>query len=335
MYQRTIDGHEMILGLPGCGKTYAAKAEIRKILEEHPGDRVILMTSSEDYTDLAKEENASTLTIGGGKYYNPMDLNYSEFRFFTPIEEKRNFIISFMQAFVGKELTRIECAAIEHAMYVIHRKTKSTNHKTTPQIKDLYAALISDDHPESKSAALAIESLLDSDFDKQTSIKLNKDPALKDQRLIALQETHSNAALSLLRLEMLWNSITSPDRDMSQKWHIFIDEGSQFIKTRYFQSIHFLAKQRNIAFTIITQDFKELMSDRYGVSVLGNTQHYVLLTQSWENIEQIKKAFWLAKEQYEHLHTNTVGQGLFISGKNINDIVLSEYSSDENYYIEL
>ena len=115
-----------------------------------------------DYAPLVERLHGQVIHISPAstQYINPMDINSNYSEEDNPLALKADFVLSLCELVVGgKEgLQPVEKTVIDRCVHVIYRKYfENPTPENMPLLEDLYNALLTQDEPEARHVAAALE----------------------------------------------------------------------------------------------------------------------------------------------------------------------------------
>ena len=152
----------LFLGVPGSGKSFAAKREMVNVFLV-TGDRIIIVDPMGEYSPLVRRKGGQVIEISPNSphHINPLDIVAA----FGPEDEnpmalKSDFLLSLCELIVaGKEgLQPVERTVIDRCVRLLYRDF--LNDPTTaemPILQDLYELLRTQPEPEAQRVATALE----------------------------------------------------------------------------------------------------------------------------------------------------------------------------------
>ena len=151
----------LILGTPGSGKSFSAKREICNAFLVTDDD-IIICDPEAEYAPLVERLHGQVIHISPAstQYINPMDINSNYSEEDNPLALKADFVLSLCELVVGgKEgLQPVEKTVIDRCVHVIYRKYfENPTPENMPLLEDLYNALLTQDEPEARHVAAALE----------------------------------------------------------------------------------------------------------------------------------------------------------------------------------
>ena len=170
----------LILGTPGSGKSFSAKREICNAFLVTDDD-IIICDPECEYAPLVERLHGQVIHISPAstQYINPMDINSNYSEEDNPLALKADFVLSLCELVVGgKEgLQPVEKTVIDRCVHVIYRKYfENPIPENMPLLEDLYNALLTQDEPEARHVAAALEIYVKGSlniFNHHTNVDIN------------------------------------------------------------------------------------------------------------------------------------------------------------------
>ena len=170
----------LILGTPGSGKSFSAKREICNAFLVTDDD-IIICDPEAEYAPLVERLHGQVIHISPAstQYINPMDINSNYSEEDNPLALKADFVLSLCELVVGgKEgLQPVEKTVIDRCVHVIYRKYfENPTPENMPLLEDLYNALLTQDEPEARHVAAALEIYIKGSlniFNHHTNVDIN------------------------------------------------------------------------------------------------------------------------------------------------------------------
>ena len=170
----------LILGTPGSGKSFSAKREICNAFLVTDDD-IIICDPEAEYAPLVERLHGQVIHISPAstQYINPMDINSNYSEEDNPLALKADFVLSLCELVVGgKEgLQPVEKTVIDRCVHVVYRKYfENPIPENMPLLEDLYNALLTQDEPEARHVAAALEIYVKGSlniFNHHTNVDIN------------------------------------------------------------------------------------------------------------------------------------------------------------------
>lgn len=336
--KRLLNGNGCILATSGAGKSFNVKFMIEQILNKYPQDDVIIVDINKEYSKIIDEYKGQTIEISNSSktYINPfdVDINYDEDE---PIGSKIEWLLAWVESILGgRELSAGECSIIDRCATNIFFDFEKSNFKDRsliPTLPVFWDELKRQSEPEAQTLALDMERYAKGSlkmFAQETNIDIHN-------RLINFDISNLSESMQktgyLVVLDHIWNRITS-NRELKKNTWIIIDEFHKLLRNGY--SAQFASKiyqecrKYNGFPTIITQNIEEVMNNKYGRIILGNSEFAVILKQKALELNEIAKLFDISNEEAKYITADIPGQGIVIYG---NSKVPFRNSVPEDFYI--
>jgi len=319
----------LILGIPGGGKSFAAKREFTNVIITTDDD-VIICDPESEYTALVKALGGQVIKISSTgntrQYINPMDinLNYSDEE--NPLALKSDFILSFCEVIAGgKEgLQPIEKTVIDRAVRSIYNELFAeaavTGGKIKPEnmpiLEDLYKELCSMDEPEAKRIASALDLYVHGSlniFNHRTNVDIKN-------RLVCFDIKELGKQLKTLGMlvvqDQIWNRVTK-NRAAKKATRYYCDEFHLLLKGELGAwSVEIWKRFRKWGGipTGITQNIKDLLASREIENIFENSDFIYMLSQAPGDREILAEKLNISPKQIAYVTQADVGEGLILFG---------------------
>lgn len=334
------NGNSWILGVPGSGKSFAAKESICSYMLGTDSD-IIIIDPDREYGNLVKHFKGETIVLSptSEHHINALDLNENYADGQDPIVLKSNFIISLCeQALKDKKLSAIDTSIIDRCTKIVYADFVKNNYRgTCPTLLDFYECLLAQPEEEAHDLALALEMFTKGSmntFAKQTNVN-------SDNRLICydLNElTGSGDQLArlgmLIMLDSILNRLTA-NRAEHRNTYIFVDEVYLLFQYSYAADFFFKLWKRIRkygGFCIgITQNVTDLLQSHTAETMLSNSEIVLMFSQAPNDIVQLQELLGISDVQANYMQNVPSGHGLLKVGKNLIPIV-NEFPTDTGLY---
>lgn len=312
-----------ILGMPGSGKSFAAKQEIIAALF-YSNDDIIIIDPEGEYTPLIKALGGTVINISSSSPHriNPMDMNISYADDDNPLNLKSEFILSLVEIIKGNSLKPAEKTVIDRCVKKIYKDYVLGNYdeELLPSLNDLYDALLKQPEKEAKDIALMLEIYTRGSlnmFSDKTNIKLTN-------RLTAFNTRDLGSQLKglglLIVLDCIWNKVCQNRGQGKYTW-IYTDEIYLLFANEYSAQFYYELYKRARKWggipTGITQNVEDLLKSDTARTMLSNSQFLLLLNQASSDRYEIQKLINISDTQLSHITNSDSGSGLLVSGKTI------------------
>lgn len=314
----------LILGTPGSGKSFSAKREMANAFLVTKDDIIICDPESE-YAPLAELLKGQVIRISPSsrQYINPMDinLNYSEDE--NPVSLKADFILSLCELIVGSKtgLEPVEKTIIDRCVRLTYRKyLQDPTPQNMPILEDLYESILSQDEPEAKRIATALEIYVRGSlnvFNHRTNVDITN-------RLVCFDIKELGKQLKKIGMlvvqDQVWNKVTV-NREKRKSTRYYIDEFHLLLKDEQTASYSVEIWKRFRKWggipTGITQNVKDLLSSREIENIFENSDYIYMLNQAGGDREILAQKLNISPDQLSFVTNSNEGEGLLFYGNTI------------------
>jgi len=322
----------LILGIPGGGKSFAAKREIVNVVLITDDDIIICDPESE-YAELVRSLGGQVIKISSvgtaRQYINPMDitLNYSDDE--NPLALKSDFILSFCEVIAGGKdgLQPIEKTVIDRAVRNVYKELFADaavnggkiNPKKMPILEDLYKELCGMPEPEAKRIASALDLYVHGSlniFNHRTNVDINN-------RLVCFDIKELGKQLKTLGMlvvqDQIWNRVTQ-NRAAKKATRYYVDEFHLLLKGELGSwSVEIWKRFRKWGGipTGITQNIKDLLASREIENIFENSDFIYMLSQAPGDREILADKLNISPKQIAYVTQAEPGEGLILYGGTI------------------
>jgi type IV secretory pathway VirB4 component len=152
----------LFLGVPGSGKSFAAKRELVNVFLATT-DKILIVDPMGEYSPLIKRLGGQVVEIAPNSphHINPMAFSADfETDDENPMALKSDFILSLCELIVGGKdgLQPVERTVIDRCTRLVYRDfITNPETATAPTLQDLYGLLVEQPEPEAKRLATSLE----------------------------------------------------------------------------------------------------------------------------------------------------------------------------------
>ena len=306
-----------LLGVPGSGKSFAAK-ELITFLMLNTDDDILICDPEGEYAPLVKAMGdigeVIHISAGGKDRLNAMYMvdGYGEN---DPLVVKSEFIMSLIEQIDKNGVGPAEKSIIDRCVAQVYKEAKKR--KNPPTLCTLREKLLKQPEPEAQSLALSLELYTDGSlniFGKASNVNLDKrvvvfdihglGSQLKPTGLLVITDTMLN------RVTLNWK--------MGKRTHVFIDEFHVVFENEhsgfFFNSAWRQFRKRNAYPTAITQNVEYLLDSVQASTMLSNSEFIVMLNQAASDREQLADLLNISSEQMSYITNADAGCGLIKYG---------------------
>ena len=328
----------LILGTPGSGKSFSAKREIANAFLVTDDD-VIISDPESEYSPLVTRFGGQVIKISptSDQYINPMDINMNYSDDDNPVALKADFILSLCELIVGSKdgLQPVEKTVIDRCIRQIYQKYfEDPGPENMPVLEDLYNALLTQDEPEAKHVATALEIYVHGSlnvFNHRTNVELTN-------RLVCYDIKDLGKQLKKIGMLVV----------QDQVWGRVTENRSQGRSTRYYMDeMHLLLREeQTAAYTVeiwkrfrkwggiptgITQNVKDLLASKEVENIFENSDFIYMLNQAVGDRSILAKQLNISPHQLSYVTHSGEGEGLLFYGNVILPFV-DRFPSDTELY---
>jgi len=328
----------LILGTPGSGKSFSAKREIANAFLVTDDD-VIISDPESEYSALVTRFNGQVIKISptSDQFINPMDINMNYSDDDNPIALKADFILSLCELIVGSKdgLQPVEKTVIDRCIRQIYQKYfENPGPENMPILEDLYNALLTQDEPEAKHVATALEIYVHGSlnvFNHRTNVELTN-------RLVCYDIKDLGKQLKKIGMLVV----------QDQVWGRVTENRSQGKSTRYYMDeMHLLLREdQTAAYTVeiwkrfrkwggiptgITQNVKDLLASKEVENIFENSDFIYMLNQAVGDRAILAKQLNISPHQLSYVTHSGEGEGLLFYGNVILPFV-DRFPTDTELY---
>ena len=316
-----------ILGMPGSGKSFAAKREIINVLL-NTEDEVYVIDPEREYKVLADKLGGTVVKVANGStsYINPFDLNlnnYDEDTGTDPVKVKSEFIATICEIMIGGRygLSPVEksiidrCAMEIYNPYIehLHKTGKSQDIDKAPTLEDFYRELEAQPQPEALNLSLSLERYVKGGLDifsHHTNLDITNRFTVYDIKDIGtgLKELGLHICL-----DSLWNKMVD-NRSKGKITWIYIDEFYLMMQkptsAAYVEEIWKRARKWNGRPCGITQNVEDMLKSEEARSVITTCSTIILLGQTPINKQHLSNMLGISPVEQKYIEAAKPGMGL-------------------------
>jgi hypothetical protein len=315
--------NSLILGMPGSGKSFAAKFEMALAFLKTVCD-IIICDPEGEYFSLVNALNGQVIKLSATSenYLNPMDIVFEPELVMreNPIPDKIDFVLSFMELIVGGGgLTAPERSYIDRAAKSIYESFlfNEPSSEKMPILKDLYDEL--ERYGEvTERLANSLEMYVHGSqnyFNHRSNVDINN-------RIVCFDINKLGDALKKLGMlivqETVWNRVLK-NRDLKRTTRFYIDEFHLLLKDEQTAeyAVNFykrFRKYRGIPCGI-TQNIKDFLTSPQVESIFENTAFAYLLNQAPKDRAILMDKLGISDACAEYINNAAQGTGVLKFGE--------------------
>lgn len=327
LYSRTEDTNmnACILGMPGAGKSFAAKREMLNVIL-NTNDEIYVIDPEREYAKIAEAMHGVVVKIANGSanYINPLDLNLDNADGASdPVKVKSDFVETLVdimiggnfglapidKSIIGRSVTNIYDEYMKHLKYT----GKKQDIEAAPTLLDLYNDLMYQGDINASNLAIGLERFVKGSLDifsHHTNIDVSN-------RFIVYDIKDIGAGLEEVGLQIcldnIWNRMVSNFALGKRTW-IYIDEFHKLMRTpssaAYIANIWARARKWRGCPCAITQNVEDMLKSASARTVISNCWMIMLLNQSPINASELSRLLNISEEEKRYISGSKPGMGL-------------------------
>ena len=310
----------LILGVPGSGKSFAAKREMFSVYLL-TNDDIIICDPEAEYWPLVRRLHGQVIKISptSKQYVNPMDLNLDYSDDDNPLSLKVDFILSFCDIVVGAKegLKPVEKTIIDRCVRLVYRNyLADPRPENMPILQDLYDCLRAQDEKEAQFLATALEIYVTGSlnvFNHRTNVDI-------DNRVVCYDIKELGKQLKQLGMlvvqDQVWNRVTR-NREAGRTTRYYVDEFHLLLRGELAAwSVEIWKRFRKWGGvpTGITQNVKDLLASPEIENILENSDYICMLNQASGDRQILAQKLNISPHQLSYVTQANEGEGLLFYG---------------------
>ena len=311
----------LILGTPGSGKSFSAKREIANCFLL-TSDEVEILDPEAEYAPLVERLHGQVIHISPAstQYINPMDINSNYSEEDNPLALKADFVLSLCELVVGgKEgLQPVEKTVIDRCVHVVYRKYfENPTPENMPLLEDLYNALLTQDEPEARHVAAALEIYVKGSlniFNHHTNVDIHNRIVCFDIKQLGKQLKKLGM---LIVQDAVWGRVTA-NRSAGKSTRYYADEFHLLLKEEqtaaYSVEIWKRFRKWGGIPTALTQNVKDLLASPEVSNIFENSDFVYMLNQANGDRQILAKQLNISPHQLSYVTHSGEGEGLLFFG---------------------
>ena len=310
----------LILGVPGSGKSFAAKREMFSVYLL-TNDDIIICDPEAEYWPLVRRLHGQVIKISptSKQYVNPMDLNLDYSDDDNPLSLKVDFILSFCDIVVGAKegLKPVEKTIIDRCVRLVYRNyLADPRPENMPILQDLYDCLRAQDEKEAQFLATALEIYVTGSlnvFNHRTNVDIDNRVVCYDIKELGKQLRQLGM---LVVQDQVWNRVTR-NREAGRTTRYYVDEFHLLLRGELASwSVEIWKRFRKWGGvpTGITQNVKDLLASPEIENILENSDYICMLNQAPGDRQILAKKLNISPHQLSYVTQANEGEGLLFYG---------------------
>ena len=228
---KLLNPNSFLLGVPGSGKSFAAKMLI-VFLALATGDDILICDPEREYASLIEAMGGEVIRIAAGSkdHINAMDMvdGYGDGR--NPVIDKSEFVLSLFEQLDSKGISAKEKSIIDRCTYAVYEDYK--NGGSVPTLCTLREKLLEQPEKEAQDLALSLELFTSGSLDAfahESNVDVNNRMIVYD--IMDLGKQLKTMGLLVITDAML-NRVTE-NWKKGKRTHIFLDEFHVVFENEY------------------------------------------------------------------------------------------------------
>lgn len=316
---KLLNPNSFLLGVPGSGKSFAAKMLI-VFLALATGDDILICDPEREYASLIEAMGGEVIRIAAGSkdHINAMDMvdGYGDGR--NPVIDKSEFVLSLFEQLDSKGISAKEKSIIDRCTDAVYEDYK--NGGNVPTLCTLREKLLEQSEKEAQDLALSLELFTSGSLDAfayESNVDVNNRMIVYD--IMDLGKQLKTMGLLVITDAML-NRVTE-NWKKGKRTHIFLDEFHVVFENEYsgafFNSAWRRFRKRNAFPNAITQNVEYLLDSVLASSMLSNSEYIVMLNQAASDRQKLAELLNISNEQMSYITNADAGCGLIKYGSSL------------------
>lgn len=316
---KLLNPNSFLLGVPGSGKSFAAKMLI-VFLALATGDDILICDPEREYASLIEAMGGEVIRIAAGSkdHINATDMvdGYGDGR--NPVIDKSEFVLSLFEQLDSKGISAKEKSIIDRCTDAVYEDYK--NGGSVPTLCTLREKLLEQPEKEAQDLALSLELFTSGSLDAfahESNVDVNNRMIVYD--IMDLGKQLKTMGLLVITDAML-NRVTE-NWKKGKRTHIFLDEFHVVFENEYsgafFNSAWRRFRKRNAFPNAITQNVEYLLDSVLASSMLSNSEYIVMLNQAASDRQKLAELLNISNEQMSYITNADAGCGLIKYGSSL------------------
>ncbi|WMJ22903.1 ATP-binding protein [Paludicola sp. MB14-C6] len=319
-----LNGNEIILGVPGSGKSMTGKIDITQTLLSNPKAEVLILDPEREYSPLVKALGGEVIHISATSenHINAMDMNSEYGDGANPITLKSEFIMSLCEQCMGNgKLESSHKSIIDRCTKLVYRDYQSRNYQgNPPTLNDFREILLQQEEKVAHDIATSIELYTSGSFDTFSKLtNVDTQSRLVCYDILDLGKQLLSVGM-LVVLDSILNRITS-NRAKGISTYVFIDEIYLLFQHEYSANFLFTLWKRVRKYgafcTGITQNVGDMLQSHTARTMLANSEFIVMLNQASTDRIELAKLLNISDTQLSYITNVDAGHGLIKIGPSL------------------
>lgn len=313
-----INGNGFIFGVPGAGKSMAAKQEMGSVYL-NTSDDIIIIDPQNEYFDIARKFNGAIVNLSADTdtYINPFD--YAETsRLEEVIVEKTESMQGITEQSANELLNGKQKSIIDRCVRTLFNNIKPEEWgKKIPTMNDFFAILQEQEEEEAKDIALILERFIEGSlniFSHETNVDV-------ENRLIVYGIRDLGAELSAVSMLVMMSNISArieKNAAIGRATWLYIDELhvllDKNLAAKFLESLWKKVRKLGGICTGITQNIIDILKNPISATMVNNSEFTMIMKQSPKDKEKILESIEISEAQLRYVTHAQSGTGLLRHG---------------------
>jgi len=311
----------LFLGVPGSGKSFAAKRELLNVFLS-TNDKILIVDAMGEYVALTRRLGGQVIEIAPDSphHINPLDIKLTDNSDENPLSLKADFILSLMELVVGGKdgLQPVERTVIDRCTRLVYRDVlQNPDTAPMPILQDLYELLNQQPEAEAKRLATALEIYCTGSlnvFNHRTNVDT-------ENRIVCIDLKKLGSGLRTIAMhitnELTWATVDDNFRRGIFTW-CYYDEAHMLLRdtltASYFVTIWKMLRKKACVPSALTQNVKDFLASKEIENILENTDFIVMLSQAQGDRQILAKQLGISEHQLSYVTHSNSGEGLLFFG---------------------
>jgi type IV secretory pathway VirB4 component len=314
--ENLMNPNAFLLGVPGAGKSFAAK-ELITFLALATDDDILICDPEREYASLISALGGEVIRIAAGSedHINALDMVEGYGNGANPVVDKSEFVLSLFEQLDKDGLGSKQRSIIDRCTAAVYEDYKDGG--KFPTLHVLKTKLLAQPESEAKELALSLELFTDGSLDAfahETNVDTDNRMVVYD--IMDLGKQLKTMGLLVITDAMI-NRVTSNWKN-GKRTHIILDEFHVVFENEhsgsFFNSAWRRFRKRDAYPTAITQNVEYLLDSVLASTMLSNSEFIVMLNQSASDGQRLAKLLGISDEQMGYITNADAGCGLIRYG---------------------
>lgn len=316
--KRLINGNGFIFGVPGAGKSMAAKQEMGSVYL-NTSDDIIIIDPQNEYFDIARKFNGAIVNLSADTdtYINPFD--YAETsKLEEVIVEKTEAMQGIAEQSANAELNGKHKSIIDRCVRNLFQSiTPEEYGKKIPTMQDFFAILQEQEEDEAKDIALSLERFIEGSlniFSHETNVDI-------ENRLTVYGIRDLGEELSAVSMLVMMSNISAKiekNASVGRATWLYIDELhvllDKNLTAKFLESLWKKVRKLGGICTGITQNVIDILKNPISATMVNNSEFTMIMKQSPKDKEKILESIEISEAQLRYVTHAQSGTGLLRHG---------------------